>query len=189
MLKKQVTKNRQQIVLCILWNTRRKPKACPLLPSPVPISTREKKPLTAFQTSATRPCSGNCLIFFLLLLEKNKYIQAVVIILHLVQWKKVPVMVVRKLRDVLINYRLLPQMQPYYKDINKTSKEISNDCMTASLESSHVVEEDSLDPSLHHKCYTELEKCIPGDLLTYYFSQLLNWQIKIATDLDKNVKS
>lgn len=81
-------------------------------------------------------------------------------------------MIVRKLRDVLINCKLLPQMQPYYKDIladerNKTSKEISNNCVTASLEASHVVVKDSLDPSLCHKCYTELEKCIPSALLEY----------------------
>lgn len=63
-------------------------------------------------------------------------------------------------------------MQPYYRDIlagegNKTSKEISNNCVAASLEPFHVVVKDSLDSSLHHKSYTELDKCIPGALLEY----------------------
>lgn len=62
-------------------------------------------------------------------------------------------------------------MQPYDKDIladerNKAYREISNNCMTASLESSHVVVKNSSSFSTS-QVSTEFEKCIPGALLEY----------------------
>lgn len=98
---------------------------CPWLLSPVLISTREHKSLVTFQTTATGPCSGNCLIFiffnFLFVCFFSYCGKNINTYLGnrsnspLGTMEKDSCVIVRKLRNVWVKCRLLPQMQPYYK--------------------------------------------------------------------------